>query len=109
MVALGLFLFRYFIVSENGGQIRITQDGKEIGVYSLFDKDSVLITDSQGGTNFLIIKDGQAFISEADCPDKLCIRQKAVSKKGESIICLPHKLVIEVTAGLEKETDAVVR
>ena len=35
-------------------------------------------------------------MEEADCPDRLCVRQGAVSRVGESIICLPHELVVTV-------------
>ena len=54
-----------------------------------------------------IDKEGKAYMSGADCPDKLCVKQKAISKKGESIVCLPHKLVVQVTDGSAAEVDAI--
>lgn len=60
-----------------------------------------------GGTNILQIKEGKADMTEADCPDKLCVHQKAVSKNGESIICLPNKVVIEVKSSEQSAYDAV--
>jgi hypothetical protein len=47
--------------------------------------------------NTLVIEGGRARIEAADCPDKLCVKQRAISKAGESIICLPHKLVIRIS------------
>lgn len=41
----------------------------------------------------------------ATCPDHLCIKQGAINKKGQSIICLPHKLIVEVVSGGEKQQD----
>lgn len=41
----------------------------------------------------------------ATCPDHLCIKQGAINKKGQSIICLPHKLIVEVVSGDEKQQD----
>ena len=45
--------------------------------------------------------------SFADCPDKLCVHQKAVSRDGESIICLPNKVVVSIEGGEDREMDAV--
>jgi hypothetical protein len=54
-----------------------------------------------------VIENNTARIKEADCPDELCVHQKEISKTGESIICLPHKLVIRISGGEEKEVDAM--
>ncbi len=56
-------------------------------------------TDLNSGSwyNVLLIKDGQASMTEADCPDLICVHHKPVSREGETIVCLPHKLVVEVT------------
>jgi hypothetical protein len=51
----------------------------------------------------LVIKDGKAFIQNADCPDKICAEHKPISKTGETIVCLPHKLVIEITENEEND------
>ena len=60
-----------------------------------------------GGTNILTIKNGKAKMTDADCPDQLCVHQKAASKNHESIICLPNKVVVEVDGSEESEFDAV--
>ena len=46
-------------------------------------------------------------MTDADCPDQLCVHQKAASKNHESIICLPNKVVVEVNGNKESEFDAV--
>ena len=50
---------------------------------------------------------GKAKMTDADCPDQLCVHQKAASKNHESIICLPNKVVVEVDGSEESEFDAV--
>ena len=95
--------------SQQGQQVTVTQDGKILGVYDLTEENTLTFSDENSGTNRLAIHYGEAYMEEADCPDKLCMRQKPISGKGESIICLPHRLAVEVTAGAEAETDAVVR
>lgn len=108
-LATVIWMIQYFIVqSEDGSVITVTQDGVCIGEYSLEEENTLTFTDAQGEANVLLIRDGQAKMLEADCPDKLCVKQKSISHKGESIICLPHRLVIEVTEGEENELDAVV-
>ena len=42
----------------------------------------------------------------ADCPDQVCVRQGAVRYNGESIVCLPHKLVVSVEGGQGSGIDA---
>lgn len=54
-----------------------------------------------------MIKDGKADITEADCPDKVCVKQKPISKAGESLVCLPNKIIITVVEGEENELDGV--
>ena len=47
-------------------------------------------------TNFLRIEDGKAYMTGADCPDGLCIRQGAISHVNESLVCLPNKVVVYI-------------
>lgn len=108
-VAFMLWIAQRFAWQSQGEQVTVTQDGEIVGVYFLAEDNVLVFTDEAGGQNVLAIRDGKAYMSEADCPDKLCMGQKAISKKGESIICLPHRLVAEVTAGGEAEMDAVAR
>ena len=50
------------------------------------------------------IRDGKASITQASCPDLLCVHQGAVSRQGESIICLPNEVVVEIIAAKEEAT-----
>ena len=80
-------------------------------------KQTVLLTAHQGtdtihittpnGHNTIVIKDASIAVTDADCPDQLCVRQRSISKNGESIICLPHKLVITIDSPEESDIDAV--
>ena len=45
----------------------------------------------------------------ADCPDQLCVHQQAISKESQTIVCLPNKVVAEVTGNTKKDYDAVVQ
>ncbi len=93
-LALGVF-FVFKITQKNGNLVTVSVDGEIIAQYPL-DTDIVKEIETASGNNTLIIKNGEAFVSNADCPDKLCVNYKPISKTGESIICLPHKLAITV-------------
>ena len=51
----------------------------------------------EGAFNLFSVTDGVVRMEAADCRDQICVRHRAVSAVGESIICLPHKLVVEIT------------
>lgn len=87
---------------ESSRTIRITVDGEEYGTYSLSENQVISI----GDTNVCEIKDGQVKMTEADCPDHLCIKQKAADASGGSIICLPNKVVIEAASGGDPQYDS---
>lgn len=94
--------------SEKGGEVIVYVDGEETATYSLDEKGEYLI-ETEHGKNLLVIKDGKADVTEADCPDKLCVKQNEINKNGETIVCLPHKVVVEVVSFKEAQLDAISR
>ena len=92
-----------------GGQVVIKSAGQTIGSYPLGEDRTFMITkdgkvsdydktgsQKKAGYNILQIKDGKADMIEADCHNQVCVDHKPVSKGGENIICLPHKIVVEI-------------
>ena len=82
-----------------------TVDGEVFGTYGLTEDQTVEIDD----TNRLVIKDGEARMEWADCPDQICVDHRAVSRNGESIICLPNQVVVTVASSEERDVDAVAQ
>lgn len=104
VIAAGLVTCWYgYLGGQDAGQITITVDQKVFGTYLLSEDQEININD----TNYLVIKDNQADMIEADCPDKYCVNQRAISRKGESIVCLPNEVIVEVTGGEDAELDGV--
>lgn len=88
--------------------VRVTVDGNVYGTYPLSKDDTIEIKNVDGDvTNTLVIKDGVADVTAADCPDHLCVKQKAISKEGESIICLPNKVVVTVKSDTKSDIDSI--
>lgn len=94
LVALIAFLV-FKATMKDGGYVVVSIDGKEKYRYSL-NKDAEHLIKNGEYENLLCIKDGKAYVTEANCRDKICVSHRAVSKTGETIVCLPHKLVISV-------------
>ncbi len=101
-LALLLWGGMYLMRKDDYGSVRITVDGKEYGSYSLA-KDQVI---NIGNTNVCEIKDGKVKMTEASCPDHLCIKQKAVGNHGGTIVCLPNKIVIEGVKTADSEENS---
>ena len=94
--------------SDSDAFVRVTVDGKVYGTYPLSKDDTIEIKNVDGDvTNTLVIKDGVADVTAADCPDHLCVKQKAISKEGESIICLPNKVVVTVKSDTKSDIDSI--
>ena len=91
--------------------IKMTQkDGKEVYKTSI-KKDQIYQIPEENGTNVMQIKDGKVTMKKADCKDQICADHKAIEKSGETIVCLPHKVVIEIRSedGKEQELDGVTQ
>ncbi len=96
--------------SREGACVAIEIDGVGYETLPLSEDTQLEIPGAGGGTNILTIREGQASITEADCPDRLCVHQPAISRDGESLICLPHKVIVKVLADpSEDDLDAIAR
>ena len=95
-------------IRDEGSLVVITQDGETIGIYQLKEDCDVLIESGEGGSNLLRINEGKAFVVSADCQNQDCVEHKPISQSGESIVCLPHKVVITVHSSSDSnDTDAI--
>lgn len=103
-VLAGLCLW---LVRGEGDTVTVTVDGDTYGVYSLTEERQVEIT-TPHGRNVLVIRDGRAQVTDADCPDGICANHRPIHRSGESIVCLPHKVVVTVSAADGDAPDVTV-
>lgn len=107
IAAIGLLLLNVFKTEGSFAVIKI--DGKETERYPLSVNTEVVIETRDDGRNTLVVENGEAFVKNVNCPDKICEGHSKISYKGETIVCLPHKVVIEIVADeTTNELDAVV-
>ena len=97
------FLLIVELTKEEGAGVVVKVDGVEVAEYSLSKSGTYPLN---GGTNILVIEDGRAYLSDANCPDKLCVHQGKISRTGEVITCLPNKLTVTVF-GAEESVDLI--
>ena len=98
LAVVGVAALVFALTRTPGDRAVVTVDGDIYGSYPL-SRDTevdILTGEDQGQLNRLIIKNGEAFVVTATCPDGICAAHKPISYDGESIICLPHKVVITV-------------
>lgn len=89
-----------------GAWVVVTVDGVETGRYALAEDRTVTI--GEADYNVLEISGGQAAVTEANCGDHTCVRTGWISREGETIVCLPHHLVVRIE-GAGGGWDAVAR
>ena len=80
---------------------RVYQDGVCIRTIDLSQVDAPysFTVEWEGGYNIVEVEQGRIRVSEADCPDGICVRRGWVSDSAAPIACLPHKLVIQLEGG----------
>lgn len=77
---------------------RITRDGvllEEIELDRVEAPYSFVLEDGSG-SNTVQVEKGRIRILEADCPDQVCVNQGWIADSAVPIICLPHRLMIEI-------------
>ena len=80
----------------SGGKVIVKVDGNVIKECDINQDVVFNVEGYQGGYNTVEIKDGKVFVTDADCPDKVCVKTGKVSEPGQTIVCLPHRVVVEI-------------
>ena len=88
--------------------VKIEIDGEEYMTVPL-DEDQVITISNAHGTNVITIEDGAVSVTEADCGNQVCVNTGAIRDAGLMIVCLPHRLSVEIVTadGSETEYDAI--
>ena len=109
IAALAVLLLVIFLRSGTGSGeavLEITSGSSVYGIYPLNEDREISIEDK----NTVVIKDGQVYMADADCPDKLCVNSRPISSRGQSIVCLPNRVVLKIIGAEEPDDvpDAIV-
>jgi len=111
LVISSVSVFAYMKLSAGSHHIaEIKQDGKVIKTVDLDkvkDGQDIKISYDTDHYNIVRIEKGRIRITDADCPDKVCVKTGWITQPGQSVICLPHKLIIKIEGG-SKDIDSNV-
>ena len=92
IVCAAAFLIINFVVKKDGITAVVKVDGNIVYMLPLDKNASVTVEGYQGGSNTVVIENGTG----------------KISKNGETIVCLPHRVVVEIQGG-EGNVDSLVR
>lgn len=104
-----LWVIFSFVFKKEGVSVVVTVEGKEYQTVPLSKDQEIEVKKDGTVINRVSIHEGKVDMTEATCPDKLCVHQKPVSKSGETIVCLPHEVVVEVKGSEKGEFDSIAR
>ena len=101
-----IFLVLWLIPKPQGGIVTISVNGdiyKEVSLNS----DREIQVETEFGKNTVVIENGEVYISNTNCPNRLCQNDK-ISKGGESIVCLPNRLSVTISKNQKEEIDVII-
>ncbi|SFB33026.1 hypothetical protein SAMN05216249_12130 [Acetitomaculum ruminis DSM 5522] len=111
ILAIGAFAFQKIYENKTsvGKAYAVIRINGDIYKKLPLDEDTeVKIELKDGNYNIVKIKDKKAYISEASCPDKICVHEGKISKNHQVITCLPNKVTVTIENTDEKDAADVV-
>ena len=99
VIGLSAFLIMNGVASAGDDvdlEVIISVNGQEVLAFPLKEGRRELVIDGFQGKSYVEIVDGRVHMIDSACPDKLCVNMGWKSHSGESIICLPNRVVIEI-------------
>lgn len=108
VLAAAALLYALLRPGGAGAWAVVSVEGAETARYSLSEDRTVTLGDG-GAWNVLRIAGGRAAVTEANCGDHTCVNTGPIWREGETIVCLPHKLMVSIEGGEAAPFDAVAQ
>lgn len=113
LAALTLYLVSQVSLGAEASVVVVTVDGEEVLRKPLAMENRYEIAQDDGSLNVIRVEDGAVFMEEANCRDGLCIRQGKMRNGAKTIVCLPHKVVVQLKgdapAGDNSDLDVIIQ
>ena len=106
-LAATLVLARTGAGSPSDAKVVIKSGGEIYGRYPLSEDVEIAVLAPSGGENIVTIKSGSVTVSSASCKNQVCVRHGSISKSGESIVCLPNRLIVTIEDKSGGEYDSI--
>lgn len=91
VLVLAVFSAAFAFSRGGGGTVTVKADNETVYTGSLYYDRTVKLAG-----NTVVIENGSVYVSDADCKNQICVNHSPITKKGESIICLPNKVIVEI-------------
>lgn len=98
----------WLVPGQQSASLSIYHNDELIATLPL-DEDIQYPIQIDGNINVVEIHDGKAFMASANCRDLICVNSPAISHDGETIVCLPHGIVLQATGGKASPLDALAQ
>ena len=106
-LAATLVLARTGTGSPADSKVVIKSGGEIYGRYPLSEDSEIEVPAPSEGENTVTIKGGSVSVSSASCKNQICVRHGSISKSGESIVCLPNRLIVTIEDKSGGEYDSI--
>lgn len=92
LLAAAVWAYPFFGNETAGGHVEIEHDGGRVRTLLLSENTAINV----GGCE-IRTENGEVYVIDADCPDRMCVNTGRISRAGQSIICIPNRLSIRIT------------
>ena len=99
-----IFLAVSLLTRVEGNQVEVSDHGVLVATYPLDREGEYKLG---GGSNILVIKDGAAYVRDADCPGQQCVKTGRIRYVGENIICAYNEIIVTVIGESDDGVDFV--
>lgn len=100
---LGVGSYRSNVIKQNSNQlyVDIYVEGTLYKSVPLYNNEDTIEIETEHGRNVVKVHDDGVEMTEADCFDSICVKSGFKKNVGEIIVCLPHKVVVEISGDSE--------
>ena len=88
---------------SEGTTVVINVNGEEFGRYPLY-TDRVIDVNTEYGHNTVTISSGTVSVTESNCPNHDCESFGAIARPAQSIMCIPHRMIVRITGNTDIDT-----
>ena len=107
LLAGAVWIFHAAAHRQAGSAVQVSVDGTVTAIYPLSDSITAEINGYGNGRLTLVISDGKADVLCSSCPDLICVHHSPISHTGESIVCMPNRIVIEIIPDRQDGSPAI--
>ena len=92
LVCLSLLVYSVFLFLKKDGKVVVVKQDNKIVYSGDLSKNNTITLEH----NTVCIEGGKAYMEDSDCKNRICINTGKISKSGETVVCLPNRVIIEI-------------